>query len=104
MVVKVSAVTVSPYTANRIYLATDQGKVYRVNSANGSSPSISTISTSSLPSGYINCIAVGSSDNQLMVTYTSYGVTSVWETKKRRFFLAKQRRELTRYAYSLGIV
>lgn len=76
----ISAVKVSPYTANRIFIANDQGKVYKVESANGTA-TISTISTSSLPSGYISCIAVGSSDNQIMVTYTSYGVTSVWETK-----------------------
>ena len=85
---RVSALKASPYTNNRIFLGTgvnrDTGgsKVFRVDNANGNSPTVTEIGTSSLPAnGYISSIDVGSSDNQLIITYSNYGVTSVWETR-----------------------
>lgn len=85
---RVSAIKASPYTNNRIFIGTGTNgssggsKVFRVDNANGSSPTATEIGTASLPgNGYISSIAVGSSDNQLMITYSNYGVTSVWETR-----------------------
>lgn len=85
---RVSAIKASPYTNNRIFLGTgtnrDTGgsKVFRVDNANGSSPTVTEIGTASLPNnGYISSIDVGTSDNQLIITYSNYGLTSVWETR-----------------------
>lgn len=85
---RVSAVKVSPYTNNRIFLGTgvhrDTGgsKIFRVDNANGGSPTVTEIGTSSLPvDGYISSVDVGSSDNQVIITYSNYGLTSVWETR-----------------------
>ena len=85
---RVSAIKVSPYTNNRIFLGTGTNagaggsKVFRVDNANGGSPSVTEIGTASLPgNGYISSIDVGSSDNQVIITYSNYGVTSVWETR-----------------------
>ncbi len=86
----VSAITVSPYTSNRIYLGT-----YSYNTSTGT-PLSSTVSyvdaanttasgsagvniTAGLPtSGSVSCIAVGTTDNNLMVCYSNYGVNSIW--------------------------
>ena len=85
---RVSAIKASPYTNNRIFLGTGTSgssggsKVFRVDNANGSSPTVTEIGTSSLPgNGYISSIDVGSSDNQVIITYSNYGLTSVWETR-----------------------
>ena len=85
---RVSAIKVSPYTNNRIFLGTGTSgssggsKVFRVDNANGSSPSVTEIGTASLPgNGYISSIDIGTSDNQVIITYSNYGVTSVWETR-----------------------
>ena len=85
---RVSAIKVSPYTNNRIFLGTGTNggsggsKVFRVENANGSSPTVTEISTASLPvNGYISSIDIGTSDNQVIVTYSNYGITSVWETR-----------------------
>ena len=85
---RVSAIKASPYTNNRIFLGTGTNsgsggsKVYRVDNANGSSPTVTEIGTASLPAdAYISSIDVGSSDNQLIITYSNYGITSVWETR-----------------------
>lgn len=75
-----SAITVSPYTANRVFMATDAGEVFRIDNANTASPSSTDIDPGVLPSGYIACIEIGANDDELLVTYSSYGVNSVWYT------------------------
>lgn len=75
----VMAVTVSPYTSNRVYFGTDGGRVVRVDGANSiASGSAGTNLSTGLPSGTISCIAEGTSDNNLMCCYTNYGINSIW--------------------------
>lgn len=85
---RASAFKASPYTANRVFLATGTNRgtggsaVYRIDNANTGSPTATLISTAAIPSdGYISSIDVGSSENQLLITYANYGLTSVWETR-----------------------
>ncbi len=84
---RASAIKASPYTNNRIFIGTGTHRgsggstIFRVDNANGT-PSVTEIGTSSLPSNaYISSIDVGASDNQIVLTYSNYGVTSVWETR-----------------------
>lgn len=74
-----SAFKVSPYTSNLLYVGTDGGKVYKLSNANAS-PTVTDISGSSLPSGYVSCIEIGADDNQVLVVLSNYGINSVWET------------------------
>ncbi|MCB9067162.1 MAG: hypothetical protein H6629_05065 [Calditrichae bacterium] len=37
-----------------------------------------------LPSGSVSCIEIGASENELLVTYSNFGVTSVWVHQRRR--------------------
>ncbi len=76
-----SAIACDPNTSNRIYIGTDDAEVWRINDASGT-PIVSKISTASMPSsGYVSCIAVEDGDeDHLLVTYSNYGVNSVWET------------------------
>jgi len=74
-----SAILVSPSTPTTVYVGTEGGRVVKVSSAN-SSPSGSNISTG-LPSGTVSCIAEDPFDaSHLLVTYSNYGLTSVYET------------------------
>ncbi|MEP7079507.1 MAG: T9SS type A sorting domain-containing protein [Ginsengibacter sp.] len=76
---KVSTVQVSPYTAKRIYFGSSTGKVVIVDSADGNiSPT--DITGSSMPAYNVSCVAVGTNDNNLLATYTNYGVAHVWIT------------------------
>lgn len=79
---RASAVTCDPNTANRVYFGIDNGRVYRIDNAHSSSPSGSIINSSAgMPTAYISCIAVEEGNaNHLLVTYSNYGVNSVWET------------------------
>lgn len=77
----VRAVTVSPYTANRIYLGTNNSKVVKIDNANtiATGSAGTDISGASFPaSSTISCIAVGTDDNNLIATFSNYGVNNIW--------------------------
>ncbi|MBK8521030.1 MAG: hypothetical protein IPL54_09155 [Chitinophagaceae bacterium] len=77
----VSAVKVSPNTANRVFFGIDNGRVVRVDNANTGAPTTTLINTG-LPLGaYVSCVEVETgNDNHLLVTFSNYGVNSVWES------------------------
>ena len=76
-----SSVTVSPNVANRVYFGTDQGVVVRIDDA-ATAPSGSQINSGAgMPAAYISCIEVeNGNENHILITYSNYGVNSVWET------------------------
>lgn len=80
----VTAVTVSPYTSNRVYFGTENdvanSRVCYVDNANttASGSAGNNISTGLPTGGDVSCIAVGTTDNNLMVTYSNYGVNQIW--------------------------
>lgn len=77
----VMAVSVSPYTANRVYLGTDNGRVVQVDGANTiASGSAGTNISTGLPSGTVSvsCINQGTSDQNLIAVYSNYGINNVW--------------------------
>lgn len=79
----ITAITVSPNTANRVFMGVS-GKIFRVDNANTvatGSAGIQINAGAGMPTGSISCIAVETgNDNHLIVTYSNYGVNSVWET------------------------
>ena len=79
---EVMHVSVSPLTANRVYFGLDNGRVVRVDNAHNASPSSKVISTGGMHSGSVSCIAVDpGNEDHILVTYSNYGITSVWETR-----------------------
>ena len=78
----VSAVHVSPYTANRVYFGLGTGVISRVDNADVGTTIAGTAinSGSGMPAGYVNCVVTGSDDQHLMACFTNYGVQNVWVT------------------------
>lgn len=76
----VYAVGVSPYTANRVYFGTDNGRVVQVDGANTiASGSAGTNISTGLPAGAAaSCINFGTSDQNLIATFSNYGINNVW--------------------------
>lgn len=72
---QVSAIHVSPYTANRVYFGAGN-VVVRVDNANTTSPTGTDITPAA--SGYVNCIVTGTSEQNIMAIYNNYGVNNVW--------------------------
>lgn len=76
----VSAITVSPNTDFKVFVGLTNGRVYSVENAIASSSSVQEIT----PDGAErNCSAIAvetGNDEHLLVTYSNYGVTSVFES------------------------
>lgn len=84
----VSAVKVSPYTDNRVFMGTGTkkaeggSKIFRIDNAHDNKPIVTEIGTSNLPAnGYISSIDVGADDNQILISYSNFGLESVFETR-----------------------
>jgi len=75
----VMSVSVSPYTANRVYFGTSNGRVVRVDGANTiASGSAGTNISTGLPGGTVSCINQGTDDQNLICSFSNYGLNSVW--------------------------
>ncbi|HMO32624.1 MAG TPA: T9SS type A sorting domain-containing protein [Lacibacter sp.] len=74
----VRSIKVSPHTPNRVYFGTSDGNVVRVNQAHTTTPQASSIRGSSMPTAVLSCINTGTSDNNLIASFSSYGVPHVW--------------------------
>ncbi|MBP7185053.1 MAG: PKD domain-containing protein, partial [Saprospiraceae bacterium] len=75
---KVTAMKVSPITSNRVYFGLSNGAVYKVDNANGT-PTATSLNGPG--SSWLNCIEVeNANENHILAVYSSYGVTSIYET------------------------
>jgi subtilisin-like proprotein convertase family protein len=72
----VSAVTSSPYIANRVYFGTTGGRVVMADNANAAPTTVNL--TPAGMTGFVNAVAIGSSDQYLAASITSYGVNNIW--------------------------
>ncbi|MBL7771457.1 MAG: fibronectin type III domain-containing protein [Chitinophagaceae bacterium] len=79
---QVSCLKKSPYN-DVLFIGVDNGRIYKFTNASTATPTLTRIDNGSSPitnTGWASSIDIGSSDNQILVTYSSYGVISVWET------------------------
>jgi len=81
---QVSSVTVSPNLNTRVFFGLDNGRIVRVDNAHTGTPTASYLNSGAgMPvGGYVSSIAVEKGDDDhLLVTFSNYGVNSVWETQ-----------------------
>ncbi|MFL5772247.1 MAG: T9SS type A sorting domain-containing protein, partial [Flavisolibacter sp.] len=76
----VSHVMVSPHALNRVYFGTDGGRILKVDNADLPTPLVTNITGSGMNTSTVSCVAVGSTDNNLMATFSNYGAQHVWVT------------------------
>src|SRR5258705_3607912 len=77
----ITHVAVSPTISNRVYFGFDNGSIGYVNNANTGTSNTINFLTATGVSGSVSCIAVNSADeNHILVTYSNYGLNSIWET------------------------
>lgn len=77
-----SHVKVSKYKSAEnaiLYLGTQSGGLFRIENAQ-STPSSYNIGDAAFPTANVSCIAEGNDENELLVTFSNYGVSSVWYT------------------------
>ena len=79
-----SALKYSPFSATgkaTLFVGSESGRLFRVDEAQSASPVVTEIGGSAFPPASISCIALGSSENDILVTFSNYGVPSVWLTR-----------------------
>ena len=77
-----SHVKVSPFSTvgdATLFLGTVSGQLYKVKHADGI-PVSTEIGSTQFPASNISSIAVGGSEDTLLVTFSNYGVSSIWQT------------------------
>ena len=77
---QISAVRANTNTTNRIFVGTEGGQIFKIDDANLAEPSVTDITSNILTIGNVSSIDVGSSDMELIVTFSNFGVTSVWHS------------------------
>jgi PKD repeat protein len=78
---KVTAVTVSPNTANVVYFGLNNGDVVKIDNAHLSSRSSTVIRTGGGGISVSSIAVENGNSNHLIVTYSNYGITSIYETQ-----------------------
>lgn len=77
----VTHISCSPNTSNRVFFGLNNGRIVRVDNAHTVTPVATNITGAGMPGLSVSCIAIETgNDNHLLVTYSNYGVNSVWET------------------------
>ncbi len=78
---QVGAVYVSPTVPNRVFFGTTGGRVVQVDNADQAVPTELNISAPTMPVGnYVNCINSGNTEQNLVATFTNYGINNIWIT------------------------
>jgi photosystem II stability/assembly factor-like uncharacterized protein len=78
-----SAFKVSPFTANRVYIGSNNGSLIRLDNASTvttatESANVTNLTSGSFPAGYLNCINFGSTEQNMVAVFTNYGVNNIW--------------------------
>jgi len=77
-----SHVKASPYApagTSTIFVGTQAGRVYKITNAHAN-PQTTEITGSNFPTAFVSCIAIGSSEDIILVAFSNYGVESLWQT------------------------
>ncbi len=79
---KITHVSVSQNTTGRVFFGLNNGRVVRVDNASTvGSPAAGNLVGTPNASGSVSCIAIeNGNDNHIVVTYSNYGITSVYES------------------------
>jgi hypothetical protein len=69
----------SPESSSTLFLGTQSGRLFKVENAE-SDPVVAEIGSDEFPAAAVSCIAQGGSEDTMLVTFSNYGVPSVWQT------------------------
>ena len=73
----------SPAGASTLFIGTQAGKIFRLGNALGmtsAAQGLTELTPTEFPTAYISCIDIAQSEDTLLVTFSNYGVASVWLT------------------------
>ena len=77
-----SALELSPFASSSsttLFIGTQSGRLYRIENVNNN-PNTYEIGSSSFPTANISSIDIGMNEDEIMVTFSNYGISSIWFT------------------------
>lgn len=77
-----SHVKVSPHSptgTTNLYLGTQAGRLFKLTNAE-SSPASTELTGANFPAGNISSVDIGGTEDTILVTFSNYGVTSIWQS------------------------
>ncbi len=77
-----SSLKVSPFSTSQhtdLFLGTQSGRLYKVSNV-GNTNTVVEIGSNDFPTANISSIDFGNNDNEIMITISNYGVSSIWYT------------------------
>ena len=101
-----SAIKLSPFSNSNstiLYIGTQSGRLYRVDNIN-SNPNTIEIGSNQFPTANISSIDVGSSEDELLVTFSNYGVSSVWMSQNGGISWAQKETNLPDMPVRWGLI
>lgn len=78
-----TAVSSSPYTGpeeSTIFFGNETGRVFKATGMQTLSPEVVELTSDEFPVGAVSSIALGGSEDTLLVTFSNYGIPSVWQS------------------------
>lgn len=76
---RISAVKISQYSENVIFIGTNLGQIYRITNAN-TNPTATNLNVNLPLYSNVSSIDLGESEDKILLTSSNYGVASVWQT------------------------
>ena len=77
-----SALKLSPFStpnSTTLFIGSQSGRLYKIQNVNNN-PSTIEIGSSSFPTANISSIDIGMDEEEILVTFSNYGVSSIWMT------------------------
>ncbi len=70
----------SPPGSTNLFVGTLSGNLFKVTEAESDSPQVEDITGGDFPEANLSSVSIGGSEDTLLVTFSNYGVSSVWYT------------------------
>lgn len=70
----------APDGTTTLFVGSASGRLYKVTNAE-SNPETTEIGSNDFPTANLSCVAIGEDEDHLLVTFSNYGVSSVWYTE-----------------------
>ncbi len=70
----------SPAGTTTLFVGGQTGRLFKVENADDNSPDVTEITADEFPVASVSCVAIGGSEDTLLVTFSNYGVASVWQS------------------------
>tara|TARA_S200000501_G_scaffold73009_1_gene64966 strand:+ start:31715 stop:34402 length:2688 start_codon:yes stop_codon:yes gene_type:complete len=79
LITMASSLKVSPHDSNYLLVGTDAGRLFEIKECRSENSIVNELTYPGFPQGYVSSIEFGQTNNDILITFSNYGVSSIWE-------------------------